>query len=110
MRMTRCNWGKAALAAVLALTAAVPAIAADDAAWQDIRRNVFDGREVVEDKTVSLETPYRAEDAAVVPVTMRIPASVGEVKSLTLVIDKNPVPVAATFKFGEAAGTGDRML
>ncbi len=31
-------------------------------------------------------------------------------KSLTLVIDKNPAPVAATFHFGDAAGKGDRML
>ena len=106
MHTMRSTWARAALA-VFALTVAVPAIAADDAVWEDIRRNVFDGREVVEDKAVSLETPYRAEDAAVVPVTMRIPASTGEVKSLTLVIDKNPVPVAATFTFGEAAGSGD---
>ena len=110
MHTTRPNWGKAALAVVFALAAAAPAIAGEDDAWQEIRRNVFDGREVLEDKMVALETPYRAEDAAVVPVTMRIPASTGAVKTLTLVIDKNPVPVAATFSFGEAAGTGDRML
>ena len=42
---------------------------------------------------------------------MRIPASVAaNVKSLTLVIDKNPAPVAATFTFGKAAGDGERML
>lgn len=99
-----------ALAAVLALGLGAPAIATDDP-WHDIRRDVFDNREVVEgDGTVTIEAPYRAEDAAVVPLTMRIPASAGEVKSLTLVIDKNPAPVAATFTFGEAAGKGDRML
>ena len=64
-----------------------------------------------EDGTITLEAPYRAEDAAVVPLTMRIPASVAaNVKSLTLVIDKNPAPVAATFTFGQAAGDGERML
>jgi sulfur-oxidizing protein SoxY len=98
------------LAAELALGLGATAIAADDP-WHDIRRDVYDNREVVEgDGTVTLEAPYRAEDAAVVPLTMRIPASAGEVKSLTLVIDKNPAPVAATFTFGEAAGKGDRML
>ena len=41
-----------------------PAIAADDP-WHDIRRDVFDNRDVVEgDGTVTLEAPYRAEDAA----------------------------------------------
>jgi sulfur-oxidizing protein SoxY len=98
------------VACLLALGAMAPATAADDP-WQDIRRDVFDNREIAEnDGTVTLEAPYRAEDAAVVPLTMRIPASAGEVKSLTLVIDKNPAPVAATFHFGEAAGKGDRML
>jgi sulfur-oxidizing protein SoxY len=96
-----------ALAAVVAL--GVPAFAADDP-WQDIRRNVFNDREIVEDSMVTIEAPYRAEDAAVVPITMRIPASTGGVKNLTLVIDKNPVPVAAAFEFGDAAGKGDRML
>ena len=95
---------------MLALGLGAPAVAADDP-WHDIRRDVFDNREVVEgDGAVTLEAPYRAEDAAVVPLTMRIPASAGEVKSLTLVIDKNPAPVAATFTFGEAAGKGERML
>lgn len=97
------------LAAALALTFSAPATAGDDP-WQDIRRDVFANREVVEDGFVTLEAPYRAEDAAVVPLTMRIPATVGEVKSLTLVIDRNPAPVAATFQFGDAAGRGERML
>jgi sulfur-oxidizing protein SoxY len=88
----------------------MPAVAADDP-WPEIRSATFGERPIVEeDGAVTLEAPYRAEDAAVVPLTMRIPAAAGEVKSLTLVIDKNPSPVAATFKFGEAAGNGDRML
>lgn len=84
----------------------------DDDPWPDIRRDVFDNREVIEgDGTIALEAPYRAEDAAIVPLTMRIRASIAkDVKSLTLVIDKNPAPVAATFYFGEAAGKGERML
>lgn len=97
------------LVAALAASATLPARAGDDI-WQDIRRDVFDSRDVAEDNLVTLDAPYRAEDAAVVPLTMTIPASAGEVKSLTLVIDKNPAPVAATFQFGEAAGKGDRML
>jgi sulfur-oxidizing protein SoxY len=106
--------GALALALVALLALAVPgaAVRAGDDPWPDIRRDVFDNREVVEnDGTISLDAPYRAEDAAVVPLTMRIPASIArDVKSLTLVIDKNPAPVAATFHFGEAAGTGERML
>lgn len=86
--------------------------AADDDPWPDIHRDVFDNRPILEeDGTITLEAPYRAEDAAIVPLTMRMPADVADkVKSLTLVIDKNPAPVAATFHFGEAAGSGERML
>ena len=99
------------LAAVLSLALVSTPAFADDP-WPDIKRDVFDNRDIIEnDGTISLEAPYRAEDAAIVPLTMRIPASVaGDVKSLTLVIDKNPAPVAATFHFGDAAGKGDRML
>lgn len=98
------------LAAALALTfASAPAFADDP--WPDLKRDIFDNRPIAEDDgTITLEAPYRAEDAAIVPLTMRIPATAGNVKSLTLVIDKNPAPVAATFHFGDAAGRGDRML
>jgi sulfur-oxidizing protein SoxY len=51
--------------------------------------------------------PARAEDAAIVPVTMRVtlpPDDSRRLKALTLVIDNNPVPVAATFTFSDSAG------
>jgi sulfur-oxidizing protein SoxY len=101
----------AALVLAAALTFVLPAPARADDPWPDIHRNVFDNRPIAEDDgAVTLDAPYRAEDAAVVPLTIRIPASAGEVKTLTLVIDKNPAPVAGTFHFGPAAGSGDRML
>jgi sulfur-oxidizing protein SoxY len=91
--------------------AGAPARADDDDAWPDIHRDVFDNRPILEDGAITLDAPYRAEDAAIVPLTMRMPASVApNVKSLTLVIDKNPAPVAATFYFGDAAGKGAREL
>jgi sulfur-oxidizing protein SoxY len=102
-----------ALSAALLMALSFSSVhAADDDPWPDIHRDVFDNREIIEDDgTITLEAPYRAEDAAIVPLTMRMPAEVADkVKSLTLVIDKNPAPVAATFHFGDAAGKGDRML
>ena len=109
----RVSLGRLALSMATALALAFGALSAraDDDPWPDIHRDVFDNRPIVEnDGTITLEAPYRAEDAAVVPLTMRIAASAGPVKSLTLVIDKNPAPVAATFHFGDAAGLGNRML
>jgi sulfur-oxidizing protein SoxY len=51
--------------------------------------------------------PYRAEDAAIVPVTVRSTLPPGDgrsVKAFTIVIDQNPAPVAATFTLGRNAG------
>ena len=84
---------------------------ADDP-WPGIRKDLYAARDISEgDGAIELTAPVRAEDAAVVPITMRIPASVAATaKTLTLVIDKNPMPVAATFTFGPAAGSGERMI
>lgn len=80
--------------------------------WAAISKDIYGGREVVENASaVTLDAPYRAEDAALVPLTVKIPADVSaSVKKLTLIIDKNPAPVVAEFTFGPAAGTGERML
>ncbi|MCX7898652.1 MAG: quinoprotein dehydrogenase-associated SoxYZ-like carrier, partial [Methylocystis sp.] len=45
----------------------------------------------------------RAEDAAIVPMTLRF-ADPAKIKSATLVIDQNPMPMAAAFTFGDKAG------
>jgi sulfur-oxidizing protein SoxY len=50
--------------------------------------------------------PYRAEDAAIVPVTLRTTLSPGDgrrVLRITLVIDQNPAPMAAKFELGPDA-------
>jgi sulfur-oxidizing protein SoxY len=78
-------------------------VRAEGEAWPDIHKSVFDGRAIAEDDgAVALYAPEQAEDAAIVPVAVHIPASVAnEARSLTLIIDRNPAPVAATFRFGE---------
>lgn len=80
--------------------------------WPGIRKELYAQRAIAEeDGAVTLEAPVRAEDAAVVPITMRIPAKIAaNAKALTLVIEKNPMPVAATFTFGPAAGQGERVI
>ncbi|MBA2124974.1 quinoprotein dehydrogenase-associated SoxYZ-like carrier [Hyphomicrobium methylovorum] len=93
---------------------AVFAAAADDRSetWDSIRKDMYGTRQI-EDGTgkIALETPIRAEDGAVVPISVRLPADFAkDVKSLTIIIDKNPAPLAATFTYGEAAGSADRVL
>ena len=84
-----------------------PAPAADDP-WPELARDIFNGR-TLEDGAglITLDAPYRAEDAAVVPLTIRTTLPAGDtrrVEAITLVIDKNPAPVAATFKLGATSG------
>lgn len=94
--------------------AAPPSSRADDetAIWDGIKSATFGARDVLDGAgKVSLDAPYRAEDASTVPISIRLPAEFAKnVKSLTLVIDKNPSPIVATFSYGDAAGTGDRIL
>jgi len=52
---------------------------------------------------IAIEMPYRAEDAAIVPVTLRTelpPSDTRRVLAITLVIDQNPAPMAARFALG----------
>jgi sulfur-oxidizing protein SoxY len=75
-----------------------------DDPWVDIRAGVFNDRPIAEnDGTIALYAPEQAEDAALVPIAIHMPANVANAaKSVTLVIDRNPAPVAATFRFGDA--------
>ena len=53
-----------------------------------------------------IEMPARAEDAAIVPVTLRAklaPTDSRRVLAITLVIDHNPAPMAAKFELGPDA-------
>lgn len=84
------------------LTLTLPADAADDP-WPDIRKAVFETRPIAEsDGALALYAPQQAGDAAIVPIAVHFPADVAnQARSLTLIVDRNPAPVAATFHFGE---------
>jgi sulfur-oxidizing protein SoxY len=74
--------------------------------WPGLVRDIFQGRVVTErDGVVSLEAPTRAEDAAIVPMTIGL-SEPARVKKATLVIDENPMPMAAAFTIGERSGVG----
>jgi len=84
---------------------------ASDDPWPTLQADLFGQRAISEEAAgLELDAPFRAEDAAIVPITVKIPASMGVLKSLTLVVEKNPAPIAAAFTFGPAAGTGDRSI
>jgi sulfur-oxidizing protein SoxY len=79
---------------------------ADDP-WPEIAKNAFDERPLIDGAgLLAIDMPYRAEDAAIVPVTVRAtlpPGDTRRFKSFTIIIDQNPAPVAATFTIGPDA-------
>ena len=98
----------AASVALLTLLVAVPAAADDESRWQDLREALY-GDRVIHEGTgiVTLDAPYRAHDAAIVPIRFEavFPQTDGQyIKTVTLLVDENPLPVAGHFHFTPASG------
>ncbi|KQT85643.1 quinoprotein dehydrogenase-associated SoxYZ-like carrier [Aurantimonas sp. Leaf443] len=98
--------GAAGLQGAAAQTATSPeaAAAAAQSSWPGLRADLFGETPLVEGTSVvTLEAPARAADPALVPIDLVLdPAA--KIRKVTLVIDENPSPVAATFTIGESAG------
>jgi sulfur-oxidizing protein SoxY len=79
--------------------------------WPGLVQDIFNNRPIDEGTgIVAIEMPYRAEDAAIVPVTLRItlsPADNRRVVAITLVIDQNPAPMAARFELGQDSSVSE---
>ena len=79
--------------------------------WQKVRADLFAGAPIAAgDNVVSLETPKRAEDAAIVPVAIRAKfpqTSDRYIQKLWLIIDNNPSPIAAVFQLTPESGRAD---
>lgn len=96
-----------AVFSALAISAAAKVQAQEanaDATWQSLKPDVF-GEQRIEEQSplVRLTAPVRAEDAAMVPIEVEVTLPAGDprtVRKLTLIVDENPAPVAATFSFG----------
>lgn len=94
-----------------------PAVAdvAEDSQWLGALKSLYFGdRRITEsDEVIELEVPYRAEDAALVPLRImaRLPQTEDYyVKTITLIIDKNPAPLAGTFHFTPRSGQADLAM
>ncbi|WP_240539949.1 quinoprotein dehydrogenase-associated SoxYZ-like carrier [Salinarimonas soli] len=93
--------------AALALSTllAGPALAQEETAWGELRSQIVGAREVGDAAgLIELVTPKRAEDAAIVPLEVKLhlaPGDTRKVTALTLVVDENPAPVVGTFRFPE---------
>jgi len=101
------------LTGALAVSMTCHATEADDAHRWDVTRNaLFQNRplETPPENWLQLEVPVRAEDAAIVPVTLRVQMTQTPslyVQRLYLLVDKNPSPIAAVFRFTPDSGRAD---
>ena len=75
-------------------------------AWQDLRERVAGKAPLLDGEALfSFDAPVQAFDAATVPFTISQRAESGKrVRELTIVVDDNPMPIAAKFRFGDLMG------
>ena len=106
-RLFACNLLPCTLVGFPGVAGAQQTMASSDKIWAGLKGDVFGDRAILADTgLVRIEAPKRAQDAALVPVDIYIdPAKAPDgVKSVTMIIDVNPAPVAATFQIGKDAG------
>lgn len=108
---------KVGIAAVIVLIPALTyaqstEVPPDSPMWQKLRVAFFQDRPISPDgdRLVTLETPKRAQDAAVVPVALKAhmpQSSQRYIKTIHLIVDDNPAPLAAVFHLTPASGLAD---
>ncbi|WP_315721358.1 MULTISPECIES: quinoprotein dehydrogenase-associated SoxYZ-like carrier [unclassified Bradyrhizobium] len=106
--MIRLRLPSTLLLGVCLAFAFAPAKAADGYdPWPGLVQDIFNNKAMQDGANVlSIEMPTRAEDASVVPVTLRSklsPTDGRRIRTITLVIDQNPAPMAAKFTLGPDA-------
>jgi sulfur-oxidizing protein SoxY len=109
---SRSVWFAALLIALQFGASAAPAATPDTYdPWPGLVQDIFSNRPMNDAAGVlALEMPVRAEDAAIVPVTLRVklsPSDTRRVRAITLVIDQNPAPIAARFEFGQDSSVSE---
>jgi sulfur-oxidizing protein SoxY len=92
------------LTAGLLASAGSTALAYDDP-WPDLQEALFPGKTLADGAAfIKITAPERAYDAAVVPVSIDFDTAKMQgmaVRSMTLIVDKNPAPVAAVFHYAD---------
>jgi sulfur-oxidizing protein SoxY len=79
--------------------------------WQKVHADLFGGAPIDTARgVIALETPPRAEDAAIVPIAIRGAFAQSPerfIDRVWLLIDNNPSPIAAVFEFTRESGRAD---
>ena len=115
MQRAVINLVKAGLLIFATLGMSTLACAEEETAWMGGLKKKYFGERAIEESNgiIELTAPYRAEDPALVPISVaaKIPQAPDKyIKSVTLVIDNNPTPFAAAFTFTPESGKADVAL
>ncbi|MEO1308914.1 MAG: quinoprotein dehydrogenase-associated SoxYZ-like carrier, partial [Pseudomonadota bacterium] len=79
--------------------------------WEYLREDVVGDAALADGSALfSVDAPYRAHDAATVPVIIRQLDESAQISAATVVIDENPAPVAAELTFSDAMAPLDFEL
>ena len=106
LNLTRRQALAAVAMAGLGARRAVAQSPADADPWPSLSAQIFPGKQIsAGGNLVALDAPYRAEEAAIVPLGLRLlgPDS-PQIRNITLVIDQNPSPLAARFSPDPTSG------
>jgi sulfur-oxidizing protein SoxY len=83
----------------------------DSAVWKKVQPSLFGNTPLDSgDGVITLDTPKRAEDAAIVPLAIhaQFPQTRDRyIEKIWLIIDNNPSPIAAEFQFTQESGRAD---
>jgi sulfur-oxidizing protein SoxY len=80
---------------------------ASDQLWPALKESFFAGKTIEPASFIKLEGPKRAESGAQVPITLTINKSPNEPDAITkvyVIVDANPIPLAAIYHFTALSG------
>lgn len=88
-----------------------------DKAWEDnLRKQNFQNRHIIEgyeQNILELKAPYTAEDASIVPISVRtsiLQSPERYIKKISIFVDMNPMPVVGYFDFTPDSGKADLAM
>lgn len=87
----------------------------DEILWNTVLKNKYFGNKTMhkDGNIISLEVPYRAEDPALVPISISsgiMQTSQQYIKKISLFVDKNPYPFVGEFTFTPLSGKADLAM
>ena len=90
------------LAGLFAFSSQALANLADPKLWPALKESFFAGKTIEEADFIKLEGPKRAESGAQVPITLSVERPLNDadpIKKVYVIVDANPIPLAAIYHF-----------